>query len=203
MWDDAAAPGRPFTRTPGFLALALLLVAGAAALGVVLGNSRAGDGLAGTDPSTAAGGGQAVASTGPQARLAALLPASPYRDCVSGEVMAGQDAALRCSSSVPGATTLLVRHFVDAATMQGDFADRYRSAYPESPCKPFPGGQPGAGVTSSWRGGALACYVNTDGNAVVLWEYTDQAVQVVAVRQDADSPALFQWWLRNGAVPLG
>ncbi len=62
--------------------------------------------------------------------------------------------------------------------------------------------EPRTGLRSTWGDDApLACFVNSEPAAILLWEYPDAALQVVAVRRDRDAPgfaddsrALFDWW---------
>lgn len=198
-----APTGQPFARTPGFVVLSVVLLAGAGWLGV-----QAGGGLDGGG----GGGGGAVsdapsdAPTGASVEFITTLPASVYRDCTALAPGDGQDAAVRCASVVPGPRQLEVRQFVDAETMQDAFAARYASTYDDGKCGTFPGGADarGTGRRSTWgaRNARLACYVDDDGQAVLLWQYRDQAVQVVATRDDADSASLFAWWERTTRTPL-
>lgn len=188
MWDEGAAPRQPFARRPEFVVLAVVLVAAAAALGVLLGRQGGGK----LDTVT----GPAAPSSGPQADLLGRLPPSIYTGCTGGDLQPGQDAALRCDSAVPGADTLLVAHFTDAATMAADFRSRYTARYADGKCGTFTGGTEakGKGVSSTWDGGPLACYVNSNGDAALLWEYRNLAVQVIAVAKGPESAALFRYW---------
>ena len=112
---------------------------------------------------------------------------------------------MTCIPTDPGADELLVRQFVDSATMDADFQSKYKSKYDEGKCRDFNGGAAGTGRSSTWGPGSrapLACYINDNSHAVVMWEYLDRPVQVLAIRTDADSTALFAWWRRASAVPL-
>lgn len=194
---DAGPPARPpFERTGGFLVLGVVLVIAAAALGVVLGRSARD---AGSTTAAGTGGSQASASIDATTTLQAMLPPSIYRDCSPRTAPAGATASLSCSSPSGGADELLVTQFSDNATMSSDFADKYASRYPDGTCGSFAGGTDpkGKGMRSTWGPGdknPLACYVNDSGAAALLWEYPDRAVQVIGVRKDADSKALFMWW---------
>jgi hypothetical protein len=82
--------------------------------------------------------------------------------------------------------------------MAADWQGKYVRRYTKEVCSAFPGGAAakGRGHFSSWgdRSDPLACYVNDNGHAVLMWEYASDAVQVLAIRTDADSPALLQWF---------
>jgi hypothetical protein len=46
---------------------------------------------------------------------------------------------------------------------------------------------------SSWDRGGLACFVNVNDHAVVLWQVDELALQLVAIRPDDDAAAVFDW----------
>jgi hypothetical protein len=50
---------------------------------------------------------------------------------------------------------------------------------------------------SSWDRGGLACFVNVNDHAVVLWQVDELALQLVAIRPDDDAAAVFDWWLEH------
>ncbi len=198
-WDAGPSARPPFERTGGFLALGVVLVIAAAALGFLLGWGSRDTGSATTPSAGGTGASQASASSDATMALQAMLPPSIYRDCSPRTATAGATASLSCSSPSGGADELLVTQYADNSTMSSDFADKYASRYPDGTCGSFAGGTDpkGKGMRSTWGPGdknPLACYVNDSGAAALLWEYPDRAVQVIGVRKDADSKALFMWW---------
>lgn len=182
---------RPFSGTPAFYALGTALVVGAALTGYLLGGP---------------GTGEATASTQATAELQASLPTSVYRDCAPVPVQPGQTASLTCASVVPGADELRVTRWTDAATMDRSFDASASGHLPADRCSTFTGGDDarGTGRRSTWGGtsAVLACSVDDAPDAVLLWQYRDAATQVVAVRRDADSTALFAWWQQTTRTPL-
>ncbi len=184
----AAPPTRtPFERTGAFLALSVALVLGAGGLGFAIGNGGGGS----------VGGGKA--SPGPdQAALVALLPNNLYRNCQPRDLSEGQVASVTCDSGIDGADELIASRYATSEAMSADFTSTYRDAYPDGKCSEFTGGKDarGKGVTSTYQDGdPLACYVNSNGDATLLWEYPEQRLQSIAIRKDADSKALFDWWI--------
>jgi hypothetical protein len=136
----------------------------------------------------------ASASADPaQEQLVAVLPPEVYRDCGPREVAEGASASVRCLPSTDGAGELLVTQWRDSEAMEE--ASGFRR-YPDGRCSQT------TEVRSTWDGGALACYTNDNGHAVVLWQYADRALQVVAVRPDGDAPALYAWWREAARAPL-
>ena len=111
---------------------------------------------------------------------------------------------LSCRSTEPSTDELIVRRFERPAAMAAAFVDRTLGTYDPLPCSRFTGGPPGSGHRSTWGpdDAPLACSVNVNGHAVVLWEHPQQAVQLLAIRKDAAARDLFQWWQRAKNVPL-
>lgn len=138
-----------------------------------------------------------------RAALQATLPPSVYRDCrpLPQREGGGRVASLTCRSAVPGADELLVTQWSDTAAMKADFTRNAGARYPAGKCGDYRA-EDGPGISSTWDGGYLACYVNTNQDGVLLYEYEDRAVHVAAVRGDHDMPALFQWWRTTRAVPF-
>jgi hypothetical protein len=96
---------------------------------------------------------------------------------------------------------VLVVKWPDAATLQADFA-RTSGDRPDGKCGTYTG-TPASGLRSTWGGGKpLACYVNSNGAAVVMWEVPDKALQLLAIRKDGDSRAAFAWWSKAVTTPL-
>jgi hypothetical protein len=208
---DARRPGPPRR----LLLLGVVVVALAGALGVLLGALGVGapatpraepeslPAAAATPPVTppvTPPGTPTPATPSPAAdaaaALIAALPAEAYRDCQPREIdaAAGQLASVRCAAARPGADELLVTQWREQAAMDADFA-RYRR-YPDGKCSET------TGVRSTWNRGVLACYRNANGHAVLMWEYDDRPVQVVAVRTDGRHEPLYDWWLEVAKTPL-
>ena len=160
-----------------------------------------------TDPqrrSTAAPGPSASASNAADVHeaLVGRLPAAVYDDCRpdperEGE---GRTASVKCGTPLAGADELLVTQWSDAAAMAANFADVHGEK-PDGKCGQY-AADPSSGLRSTWGDDApLACFINNEPAAILLWEYPQQALQVVAVRRDQravgladDSRALFDWW---------
>lgn len=199
---DAPAPRTPFERTGGFLALGLVLVLGAVALGFLLGRDGGG-----TD-SVSGGGGPAptnAAGSKAQTELLAKLPTSVYTGCTPTETAQSATATLNCTSAIEGADQLIVSSFADTSAMNGDFENRYKQAYKDGMCSKFNGKNKGEGRTSTWgpnNDQLLACYINENEDAVVLWEYLAPAIQVIAVRDDGNYPELWTYWTKAVKTPL-
>ena len=134
-------------------------------------------------------------TTGSQAqRLQARLPAGLVEDCRSTSAPAQVSAAVTCDAADgTGADEFLVYDWSSAAAMQADFQAHYDrqggGRYPDGTCARR------WEVSSTWRAGDLACYHNTAGAAVLLFEYDAEAVQVLAVREDGETAPLYDWWV--------
>lgn len=141
----------------------------------------------------------------PETELLAMLPPSVYGTaCLPSERRTGDLAALLCTS-VPGngADQVLVYRWNEATAMQADF----QASYVRNP--DFVPGQcaTGTGRHSRWQRdgqtvGGLACSTNDQGFATLTWEYDDRSVQLIAVREDGDNAALYQWWNSARGTPL-
>lgn len=182
----------------GWTLLAVVVVLLAGALGVLLGTLgvMAPGTAPAAAPTSAAPAPTSTAAPPPSAALVASLAPEVYRDCAPRESDpdVGQVGSVRCTPARPGADELLVTQWRDGAAMAADFA-RY-TRYPDGKCSET------TGVRSTWDGGVLACYLNDNGHAVVMWEYDDRALQVVAVRTDGQSEPLYDWWLAAARTPL-
>jgi hypothetical protein len=168
------------------------------ALGVLLGSLGIGTSGVTASPAAAISTPSVSASPSPptdpeQAALVAALPTSVYRDCAPRDVADGQTASVRCAAATDGVDELLVTQWRDREAM--DEGSGYRR-YPDGTCSQT------TDVRSTWDGGGLACYTNDNDHAVVLWQYADRALQVVAVRNDGDSRALYDWWRSTARTPL-
>jgi hypothetical protein len=113
----------------------------------------------------------------------------------------GTVAAARCTSPRAGVDEVLVSQWPDAASMQADFATHYGSK-PDGKCGSYTG-DPASGLRSTWGGQQpQACYVNSSGAAVVLWEHVASRLQLLAIRKDGDAKAAFAWWQEAVKTPL-
>lgn len=128
--------------------------------------------------------------------LAQRLPAEVYQECVEAPEREDEErvTSLTCGSALAGADELLVTQWVDRSTMIADFSESYGDKA-EGKCGEY-SGTPPKGRRSTWGDDAapLACYTNSNGAAILLWEYPDLAIQVLAVRTDKKAQALFNWW---------
>lgn len=176
-----------------FVLLSAAVVAAAFAVGMGLGLSGGPRGGAATrttstSPTGAASGASPIA-----------LPTSLYTACRPRPVAVGTGAT--CASPLAGVDEVLVVKWPDAATMQADWS-RTKADKPDGKCGSFTG-TPATGLSSTWGDGRpLACYVNSAGAAVVMWEVPDRALQLLAVRKDGDTRAAFGWWTQAIATPL-
>ena len=185
----------------GLLAGCAAVVALAAVGGLLLGMrpSGAGGQIGGTTTDAAA------ALDADHQRLAALL-SEDYGDCAPLPRQSGELAKLNCARTPDGIATLHAVQWPDAAAMGAFFRRSYASRYTRKPCSEFHGGAAAArsGHVSSWPGvGGIACYVNVNEDAVLMWQDDARALQLLAIRDDADSDALFAWWQQNreGVAP--
>jgi hypothetical protein len=142
------------------------------------------------------------AATGPQqdahAALIARLPTSVFTGCKASPAREtnGVVSAVDCRPTAPGADELLVSRWSSEGAMVKDFLDRYAATYPDGKCSQQ------SQVRSTWSQGRLACYANTNHAAVLMYEYSSQGVQVLAVRADGDHRALYAWWNAGNDAPL-
>jgi hypothetical protein len=199
---DPAPPRRP---PWGRVVLAAAVVLGAGGVGLLLGTLGVGAPGTASPPRVLAASEAPPAPPAPTpppdapdaaAALVEDLPPEVYRDCTPRDIdaAAGQTASVRCTPATPGADELLVTQWRDGAAMEADFASYLR--YPDGKCSQR------TGVRSTWDGGKLACYLNDNDHAVVMWEYDDRALQVFAIRRDAQTRALYAWWLETARRPL-
>jgi serine/threonine-protein kinase len=123
------------------------------------------------------------------AALIASLRAAIYTACAAATPpKEAVVTAVTCRPTQPGASSLLVRKWSSPAAMNEDFAATYAKHYPDGKCSRQ------TGVRSTWAKGRLACYVNVNGDAVLMYSYDAQGLQVLAVRSDGNSRALYAWW---------
>jgi hypothetical protein len=140
----------------------------------------------------------------PWQQLADRLPASVFTNCrqVPPTHPVDQLGAVICTAAGggPGAPDqLLAVRWRDLRAMQKDFADNYVTKYHDGKCGSS------WNVSSTWKGGALACYQNSRGADVVMYEYggKEQPVQILAINHVAGrSKVLYDWWLQAATLPL-
>jgi hypothetical protein len=200
---DAGPAGN---RVPRALLVGCAAVVLAAGLAGAVAGTRAVPG-AGELEGTTTG---AASTLDPAHQLLADRLADGYGECTPLERTEGQLAKLNCDRTPEGIATLHVVQWQDAATMAAAFRRNYveRGRYRVDRCADFSGG-PGArgtGNISSREGvGDIACYVNVNDDAVLMWQYDDKALQLLAIRDDPDSAALFSWWQqhRDEVLPPG
>ena len=203
-WEPEVAARRPApqrSRSSLALPVAAAVVAAAFAVGAAAGfltdpQRRTAVAPAPSPSASASGAGDLHEA------LVGRLPAEVYDDCRpdperEGE---GRTASLKCGTPLEGADELLVTQWSDTAAMTANFADVH-GGKPDGQCGEY-AADPPSGLRSTWGDDApLACFVNSEPAAILLWEYPEQALQVVAVRRDHgaegladDSQALFDWW---------
>ena len=186
---------RPDRRTVVIGAVVVLLCG---ALGVLLGTLGIGAPGGTASPAAVRSAPSPSPSTPPTvapgvSELVAALPTSVYRDCAPRESGDGQPVRVRCLPTTEGADELLLTQWRDEKAMQnGSDVGRYRDGKCSETTE----------VRSTWDQGAIACYTNDNDHAVLLWQYADRALQVVAVRNDGDSRELYDWWLETARTPL-
>jgi hypothetical protein len=151
--------------------------------------------LAGPDPEPSSSG-------DPHEALAGRLPAAVFTDCRpdperEGE---GRTTSVTCGTALEGVDELLVTQWSGTSAMTANF-DEIHGGKPDGKCGEY-AADPPTGLRSTWGDDApLACFINSEPAAILLWEYPERALQVVAVRRDRgargladDSRALFTWW---------
>ena len=170
-----------------FVLLAVGVVVGAFAIGLAFGLST------GSSAGSTTGSPPSSSPTTTSAPLG--LPAAVFRDC------AATASGASCQPTVAGVDEVLVFHWPSAAAMAADFA-RTQGKKPDGKCGSYPGTPP-SGLRSTWGNGKpLACYVNSNGAAIVLWEVPDRALELLAIRKDGDTKAAFAWWDEAIKTPL-
>lgn len=135
--------------------------------------------------------------------LVRRLPTAVYTHChrLPEREGGGRTVAVKCDSAAPGADELLVSQWTSPTSMVTNFATTYARRYDKGPCRDF-NPRTTKGRHSTWAGGGLACYVNSNNAAILLWQYDDKALEVAAVRRDRDAGALFAWWLAAVTHPV-
>jgi hypothetical protein len=103
--------------------------------------------------------------------LAQQLPAEVYQGCVEAPEREDRErvTSVTCGSALAGADELLVTQWVDESKMMSDFAESYGDRV-TGKCGEYMG-TPIKGRRSTWGDDAapLACYVNSNGAAILLW----------------------------------
>jgi len=185
----------------GCAGVLLTAFVGGGAYGLLSGPGAAADDDARADAGSGASGGRAAPGmtlTADELALADRL-VDGFGDCSALERSPGQLARLNCDTTPEGIATLHAVQWESSDAMAAAFRDRYVTPgkYDSAKCGDFAGG-PGAegtGRISSWPGvGAIACYVNANSHAVLLWQVDNAALQLLAIRDDARSDELFRWW---------
>lgn len=131
--------------------------------------------------------------------LIARLPAAVYTGCKPAPAREVKlvRTAVDCVSVKPGAAEVLVSEFDGPAHMGQDFTDHYVARYRDGKCSVD------KDVRSTWEEGRLACYLNANNAAVLLYTYTKTGIEIIAVRKDGDRAALYDWWHDIRLTPLG
>jgi hypothetical protein len=174
-----------------FVLLCLAVVVAAFAVGLAWGLSAG------------SGGGTAAAAPGPSAAASPPgelgLPPALFTDCEAQQVPVGTGAS--CTTSLAGVDQVLAVKWPSAAQMQADFATT-QGGKPDGKCGSY-AGRPRTGLRSTWGNGKpLACYVNSAGAAVVLWEDPATRLELLAIRKDGDTRAAFAWWQQAIKTPI-
>ncbi len=186
---EPVAPARA-GRTRWWWVAGLALVAGAASLGVALSTGGSHD--------TGTLQGSPKPSADRYTAVIGQLPTGVYTDCkpAPAREVDAVVTAVDCTSVQPGAADVLVSAFASPTAMARDFRDRYVTRYPDGKCSKQ------EQVRSTWEHGKLACYLNTQQAAVLLYEYGSRSLQVLAVRADGDHAKLYAWWQTIERTPL-
>ena len=175
------------------LSAGVLVVAFAVGLAVGMSSGSSG-GTASSRPSPTP-----TVTASASAAAIADLPASLYTGCKAQHVAVG--TGLTCATTLAGVDEVLVVKWPDAAAMQADWA-KTQGSRPDGKCGSYTG-KPAAGLSSTWGNGQpLACYVNSNGAAVVLWEVPDRALELLAIRTDGNTSAAFGWWNQAIKTPF-
>ncbi len=196
LLTPAAEVPRPSRPTKAF-ALAAGAVLAVFGIGLALGLNQGGN-AAGTTPTPTPS-----AAADPHVALARRLPAGYFSDCVAAPDREGKGrvTSLTCHSPASGVDEVLVSQWSDPAAMAADFTAAVAKR-PDGTCGQYTG-LPATGLRSTWgTGRPLACYVNTNQAAIVLWEHPSLSLQVLAVRKDGDAQAAFAWWRKAYKAPI-
>jgi hypothetical protein len=181
-----------------FVLLAVVVVVLAFGVGLSLGLSTGSTGAA-TASNAPLASATATPTTPTTAAAITELPTSLYTGCQPRQSPVG--TAVSCSSTLAGVDEVLVVKWPDAATMQSDFT-RTQGGKPDGKCSTYKR-KPLSGISSTWGNGKpLACYVNSNGAAVVLWEVPERALELLAVRRDGDTKKAFEWWNQAIKTPF-
>jgi hypothetical protein len=167
------------------LAVGVVVVAFAVGLAFGLSTGSSSGSTTGSPPSSSA--------TSTPAPLG--LPPSVFRDCTT------TGSGTSCQPVVAGVDEVLVFSWPSPAAMAADFAN-HQGTKPDGKCGSYTGTPP-SGLRSTWGNGKpLACYVNSQGAAIVLWEVPERSLELLAVRKDGDTKAAFTWWNEAIKTPL-
>ena len=192
----ARAAPRPQTRR------AILIASTVVVMGFVVGLA-AGYFNGGSAPGKVAASPTSTSAADPHVTLIRRLPITVYGGCVNDPASEGAErtAALSCGTPLPGADQLLVTQWRDTGAMDASSALSVGKR-PDGRCGSYTG-LPTTGLRSTWGQKArLSCYINSNGAAIVLWQYPESSVQVLSVRKDGDAQAAFAWWRKAVETPL-
>lgn len=184
----AVLPAATHRRSRGrWIAAAVVLVGCAVAAAVVLSASDPSS----TPPSTP--------TADRHAALVARLPAAVYASCRPAPLREkkGVGTAVDCRATDPGVDEILVSQWTGPASMAADFQENYAARLPDGTCRSM------TEVRSTWESGRLACYTNSAGAAVLLYEYERTGLQVLALRTDGNRVQLYDWWHARRLTPVG
>ncbi len=179
-------------RSPGRWLVAAVVVVGLSVAAVVA--------LSASDPPPArTSTPTAPATVDRHSALAARLPAAVYARCRPAPLREkkGVVTAVDCLASKPGADEILVSQWSGPAAMAADFQANYAARLPDGTCRSM------TEVRSTWESGRLACYTNSGGAAVLLYEYDKTGLQVLALRKDGDRVQLYDWWHEQRLTRVG
>ncbi|CAA9307627.1 MAG: TOMM system kinase/cyclase fusion protein [uncultured Frankineae bacterium] len=191
-----AGRGRRFPA--GLAAACAALVVATGLGGLALGFLTEG----GTPPPSAADEPDEGAGLDPAERELAGLLSDEFGDCSPLPRSTGQVAKINCDRTPEGIASLHAGRWTSRQAMDEWFRTSYVRAgrYESGACEDFDGGADaqGSGRVDSRRGvGGIACYVNSNTHAVLLWQLDERLLSLLAIRDDPDAGALHDWWMQE------